>query len=69
MPLLRGHVTVDGITIDSAFYQLGNSDSIMWLRANITHGDISATDIILNENIVNLDRADISGVRVRFAYA
>ncbi len=65
MPLLRGHVTVDGITIDSAFYQLGNSDSIMWLRANITHGDISATDIILNENIVNLDRADISGVRVR----
>ena len=64
LPLLRGHIAVSGISLDSAFYQLGNSDSIMWLRANIAHGNITATEIILNGNIINLDRADISGARV-----
>lgn len=64
LPLLRGHVDVDGLSLDSAFYQLGNADSLMWLRAHIDRGDISATDILLKENTINLDRADISGVRV-----
>ena len=47
LPLLRGHVDVDGLSLDSAFYQLGNADSLMWLRAHIAKGDISATDILL----------------------
>ncbi len=64
LPLLRGHVDVDGLSLDSAFYQLGNADSLLWLRANIARGDISATDILLKENTINLDRADISGLRV-----
>lgn len=64
LPLLRGHVDVDGLSLDSAFYQLGNADSLMWLRAHIAKGDILATDILLKENTINLDRADISGLRV-----
>lgn len=47
LPLLRGHVDVDGLSLDSAFYQFGNADSLLWLRANIAKGDISATDILL----------------------
>ncbi len=64
LPLLRGHVDVDGLSLDSAFYQLGTPDSVMWLRAHIAKGDISATDILLKDNTINLDRADISGVDV-----
>ncbi|MDE6066109.1 MAG: translocation/assembly module TamB domain-containing protein [Duncaniella sp.] len=65
LPLLRGHVDVEGLELDSAFYQLGTADSVLWLRAHIARAGISATDIILKDNTVNLDRADISGVRIR----
>lgn len=65
IPLLRGHVDIDGMELDSAFYQLGTADSVMWLRAHIARAGISATDVILKDNTINLDRADISGVRVR----
>ena len=65
MPLLRGHVDIDRVQLDSAFYQLGTPDSLMWLRAHIARAGISATDVILKENTVNLDKADISGVRIR----
>ena len=64
LPLLKGDVAVENLSLDSAFYQMGNSDSAMWLRAHIARGDISTTTIGLKSNAINLDRADISGVRV-----
>lgn len=64
LPLLKGDVAVENLSIDSAFYQMGNADSAMWLRAYINHGDISTTSIGLKDNVINLDRANISGVRV-----
>lgn len=64
LPLLRGHVDVSALSLDSAFYQLGNADSLMWLRAHIDRGDISATEILLKKNAINLERADLSGLRV-----
>ncbi|MDE6393697.1 MAG: AsmA family protein, partial [Duncaniella sp.] len=47
MPLLRGRVDIDGMELDSAFYQMGTADSVMWLRAHIARAGISATDVIL----------------------
>lgn len=64
LPLLKGDVAVENLSLDSAFYQMGNADSVMWLRAHIARGDISTTSIGLNSNVINLDRADVSGVRV-----
>ncbi len=65
MPLLKGEIEVAGASLDNSFYQLGNSDSLMWLRANIRKVDIDGTDINLNQGDINLSRADIEGVRVK----
>lgn len=64
-PLLKGDIEVSGAELDSAFYQLGNSDSIMWLRANITKADIDGSDIKLKDGVIDLSTVDIDGVRVR----
>ncbi len=64
MPLLKGQIEVGGANLVNAFYQLGNSDSIMWLRANIDKADIAGTDIDLKRGLINLTNADIDGINV-----
>lgn len=64
LPLLKGVVDVNSIGVDDAFYQLGNSDSLMWLRARIDRGDIVATGIALSDRVIDLGHAGISGVNV-----
>ena len=64
-PLFKGNIEIGGAELDSVFYQLGNNDSIMWLRANIARADINATDIILKEGNIDLTTVNIDGVRVK----
>lgn len=65
LPLIHGKVDVTRLEIDDAFYQMGNSDSIMWLRAHVNKGEIDGADIDLKNSEINLSKADIDGVRVR----
>lgn len=65
MPLFKGDVKVNGATLDNTFYQLGNNDSVMWIRANIAHADIEDSDISLKGGEIELSRVDINGVNVR----
>ncbi len=65
MPLLRGDVQVAGATLDNAYYQMGNSDSIMWIRADINHADIEDSNINLKKSDILLSRVDINGVNIR----
>lgn len=65
MPLLNGDIEVSGIELDSTFYQLGNNDSIMWLRANIARASIDGSDIRLKDGNMALSDVDIDGVRVK----
>lgn len=64
LPLLKGQVTARNIELDTAFYQLGNRDSLMWLRARVDNGHIRGAGMNLKTNAIDLDRADIDGVRV-----
>lgn len=65
LPLFKGNVSVAGATLDNAFYQLGNNDSTMWLRANISHADIKSSDINLKSSGIELSKVDINGVNIR----
>ncbi|MDE6391451.1 MAG: hypothetical protein K2L26_08570, partial [Duncaniella sp.] len=65
MPLLRKEIEVRDIALDTAFYQMGNADSLMWLRANVDKGRIDAVDLGFSFDRIDLSRADIDGVRVR----
>lgn len=64
LPLFQGNIEVDGARLEKAFYQMGNSDSLMWLRANVSLADIDGTDINLKSGSINLRRALIDGARV-----
>lgn len=64
-PLFSGDIEISGAELDSAFYQLGNSDSVMWIRANIAKADINGSDIKLKDGIIDLSTVDIDGVKVR----
>lgn len=65
MPLLKGEIEVSGAELESAFYQLGNNDSVMWLRANVNRADIDGSEINLKTGRIDLSTVDIDGVRVR----
>ena len=64
LPLIHGKVDVTRLELDNAFYQMGNSDSLMWLRANVDRGEIDGAAVDLKSNRIDLDRADIDGVKV-----
>ena len=65
MPLFNGDIEVSGAEVDNVFYQLGNNDSIMWLRANIARANVDGSDIKLKEGLIGLSTIDIDGVRVK----
>lgn len=64
MPLLKGQIDVAGASLDNSFYQLGNNDSLMWLRAKIKRVDIDGTDMDIKSGDIHLSKADIDGVNV-----
>jgi len=64
MPLLKGEIHIEGASLDNAFYQMGNNDSIMWIRANIANADISNSDINLKGGDIDLSRVDINGAKI-----
>ena len=64
LPLLKLDLDIESVELDSAFYQLGNADSLMWLRARIDRGVISGADMSLRQNTINLSRAAIDGADV-----
>lgn len=67
MPLLHGDLDVNGVELREVFYQMGNADSLMWLRANVKKADISESEIALKLHTIDLGRAEISGVKVHLA--
>lgn len=66
-PLFRGDVEIDYARLDSARYQLGNADSLMWLRASVDHFEMEASRLKMNLERVDLDRALLDGARINLA--
>lgn len=64
MPLLRGDISLEGFSAKSVFYQLGNSDSIMWLRANINKADIDKGNMNFSKGMIDVGNAAVDGGRV-----
>ncbi len=64
LPLIHGVIDITRVELDSAFYQMGNTDSIMWLRADVDRGVIDGAAIDLKGGEIDLRRADIDGANV-----
>lgn len=64
LPLLRGDIALEGFSAKSVFYQLGNSDSIMWLRANIDKADIDNGNMNFSRGSIDVGNALVDGGRV-----
>ena len=69
LPILKGDITVDKAAVNEAFYQLGNADSAMWIRANIANATLTDALINLGAGRINLDHAIVDGVKVRLIMA
>lgn len=65
LPLLKGEVNVNYARLDSAFYQMGNVDSLMWLRAHLDRFELEASQLKMNMESIDLSRAVVDGARVR----
>lgn len=64
-PLFKGKIEIDRVRLDTAFYQLGTSDSLMWLRANLRHFELEASALNMKMDTIDIDRAMADGVNVR----
>lgn len=66
-PLLKGEIALSGFDADSVFYQMGNRDSVMWLRANVTRAAIDAGELNFGKGVIDVGTAEVSGGRVMLA--
>ena len=64
LPLLKGDIALEGLSAKSVFYQLGNSDSIMWLRANVNKADIDNGNMNFGRGTIDVGNAIVEGGRV-----
>lgn len=64
LPLLRGDIALEGFSAKSVFYQLGNADSTMWLRANIDKADIDNGNMNFSRGSIDVGNALVDGGRV-----
>ena len=64
LPLLKGDIQVGRADIDSVRYQLGNADSLMWLRAAVCHAEVDASSMNFSSGNINVDRALVEGADV-----
>ena len=64
MPLLKGEIHVEGATLDNAFYQMGNNDSLLWIRANINYANIDNSDINLKGGNIDLSKVELDGANI-----
>lgn len=64
MPLFSGDVEIGRAELDSVRYQMGNADSLMWLRASVRRAVIDAGAIRLAKSDINLDNATIDGADI-----
>lgn len=65
LPLIKGDVDVNYAMLDSAFYQMGNADSLMWLRAGIERVEIKPSTLKLNMERIALSSAELDGADIR----
>lgn len=64
-PLITGRVEVKEIGLDRAFFQLGNIDSIMWLRAEVNHiGLLNSKIDFIGNNLIDLFDIKVDGVDI-----
>lgn len=64
-PLINGRVEVKKIGLDSVFFQSRNSDTIMWIRANINHANLLNSKIdFIKKNLIDLSDIKIDGVNI-----
>lgn len=64
MPLLKGEISISGATADSVFYQMGNADSLMWIRARVNRAELDASMVALKQGKIDVDRAMVDGADI-----
>lgn len=67
MPLFKGEIALSGFDADEVFYQMGNSDSIMWLRASVDRAAIDAGELNFGKGLIDVGDARVDGARVTLA--
>ncbi len=61
LPLLRGDISLEGFSARSVFYQLGNSDSVIWLRAHIDKADIDNGNMNFSRGSIDVGNTFVDG--------
>ncbi|MCH5245833.1 MAG: translocation/assembly module TamB domain-containing protein [Muribaculaceae bacterium] len=64
MPLFHGEVDINGAEAESVFYQMGNADSLMWLRAKVDRAKIEASSLAIKKYRIDVDRAMVDGADI-----
>lgn len=59
--LFSGKADVKAVELDDGFYQLGNADSLMWLRANVNSFIATGTDISLDFKTIKARKLTLAG--------
>ncbi len=63
-PLLSGDIEIGEASVSDAYYQLGTPDSLLWLRANISNGDISDISLNFKESDIDVPKAVFDGINI-----
>lgn len=65
LPLISGRIEASEIGFDSAFFQSGNNDSIIRLRAEVNHASLSDSKIdFIGNNLIDISDIKVDGIDI-----
>ena len=64
LPLLKGDVAIDGVSVENCRYRMGNRDSVMYLNAMFSQLAVSDAKVRLAKSVVDIGDVELDGADI-----
>ena len=64
LPLFKGDVVVDDVSVENCRYRMGNRDSVMYLNAVVSQLVVKDARVNLVKSVVNIDDVELDGADI-----
>ena len=67
LPLFKGDVAIDGVSVENCRYRMGNRDSVMYLNAMVSQLAVRDASVSLAKSVVDIDDVELGGADIELS--
>ena len=64
LPLFKGDVAIDGVSVENCRYRMGNRDSVMYLNAMVSQLAVRDAKVRLAKSVVDIGDVELDGADI-----